>query len=205
MERSFKSLLPKDWNPTGQLQALIEALAVSLERIRVFLRGVLTESNPGTAEEFLAEWYEQLGIKYDPTQTLANRQASASMVYGSTGGQNKDYLEEQIHKRYPDVYLDYYAIDPEFMAGFGMAGLMMATDYPSWYPSPIPGGADPAFYYRVYGEVDQVTDLNGIYNILARIMPAPYEPIFAVTIRSLTPRADAGLGMAGLMMAGRSE
>lgn len=205
MDKGLKSLLPKNWQITNKLQALVEALAVNLERIHVFLCGVISESEPGTASEFLPEWYNQLGIKYDASQTLAARQARAKQVYSSTGGQDIDYLNTQLQIAYPDVEIEYQKVDSTFMVGAGMVGLMMVTDYPSYYPDPIPVGADPHFYYRVTGEVDQVTDLNGIYNILSRIVPVPFEPIFSVTIRSLTPRADVGLGMVGLMMVGRSS
>ena len=205
MDKGLKSLLPPNWKITGDLKLLIEALAVNLERIRVFLRGVIAESEPGTAVEFLSEWFDQLGIKYDATQTLATRQAKANQVYSSTGGQDPDYLQTQIQKSYPDVYIEHAKPSPELMVGFGMVGLMMVTDYPSWYPSPIPGADDPIFYYRVYGEVDQVTDLLGVQNILSRIMPVPYEPVFSVVARSTTPRGDVGIGMVGLMMVGRSS
>ena len=205
MDKGLKSLFPPSWSPTGDLKLLIEALAMNLERIRVFLRGVCDESEPGTAEIYLPEWYDQLGIPYDITQTLVNRRLRANQVYSSTGGQDPAYLNTQLQIAYPDVELQEVFIDSEFMVGAAMVGLMTVTDYPSWYPVPIPVGADPNFYYRVIGEVDQVTDLNGIQNLLSRIMPVPYEPIFAVTIRSLTPRADVGLGMVGLMMVGRIE
>lgn len=205
MDKGLKSLIPPSWNITNQLRELIEALAVNLEQIRVFLRGVINESEPGTADEYLPQWYNQLGIKYDSSLTLEARQARANQVYSSTGGQDPEYLNTQLQIAYPDVSVTPYTQVIDNMVGVGMVGLMQVTNYPSWMPSPIPGGADPNFYYLVTGEVDQVDDLNGIQNLLSRIMPVPYEPIFSVTIRSLTPRADVGLGMVGLMMVGRSS
>jgi len=138
MDKGFKSLFPPSWTITGDFKALVEAIAVNLERIRLFFKGVETEKEPGTADEYLSEWYDQLGIKYDSSQTLANRQLRANQVYSSTGGQDPEYLNQQLQIAYPDVEIKAYTVTPEFMAGFGMAGLMMATDYPSWFPDPIP-------------------------------------------------------------------
>ena len=86
-----------------------------------------------------------------------------------------------------------------------MAGLMMASNYPSWLTPTPTDGSYPNFYFRVLGAVDNTFDLFGIINLLDHIMPAPYEPVFAVTIRNLTPTAMAGIGMTGLMMAGRID
>jgi uncharacterized protein YmfQ (DUF2313 family) len=203
MQKTLKSLLPPNWKIAGDLKLLVEALAVSFERLRTFLLAVMDEANPGTAEEYLQEWFNQLGMKYDSTQTLSSRRKRARQVYGSTGGQDHAYLQAQVQIRYPDVFIEHQSINSEFMAGSGMAGLMMATDYPSWYPELIPGADDPHFYFRVTGAVNTTADLYGLLNILSRIAPAPFEPILDVTIRSLTSTAASGLAMCGLMEAGR--
>lgn len=205
MEKVIKGLFPPSWNLTRDLKTVIEALSLSFERVRIFFSGVLTESNPGTAIETLPEWFDQEGILYDSSLPLKKRQSLANQAYRTTGGQSIGYLNHQLQIAFPDVELQEVFIDPEFMAGFGMAGLMMASDYPSWIPVPPSGGEYPNFYYRVIGTVDFVSDLTRINNLLSRIMPVPYEPVFAVTILNLTPSAMAGLGMAGLMMAGREN
>ena len=187
------------------LIALIESLGDSFERLRIFLRGVLTESNPGTADDTLEEWYTQLEINYDPTKVLTELQNRAKQAHTSVGGSSIGYLDDQIQIAYPDVFLQEVVIDPEQMAGFGMAGLMMASDYPVWLVSPPTDGTYPNFFYQVLGEVDNTWDLFGILNLLDHIMPAPYEPVLSVTIRNLTPTAMAGIGMCGLMMAGRED
>ena len=203
-EKSLKSLIGK--LKTGvDFSALVDALAVSFERLRVFVRGILTESNAGTADDTLEEWYLQLGISYDPSQLTETLQARAKQAQTSVGRSDIAYLNEQIQIAYPDVLLEEVFIEPEFMAGFGMAGLMQASDYPSWLVSPPTDGTYPNFYFRVLGEVDTTFDLFGIINLLDHIMPAPYEPVFAVTILNLTPTAMAGIGMTGLMMAGRED
>ena len=203
-EKSLRSLISK--LKTGvDFSALVDALAVSFERLRAFLRGVLTESNPGTADDTMEEWYTQLEIDYDATKNLSELQARAKQAHTSVGGSSIGYLNEQIQIAYPDVFLEEVTIAQEQMAGFGMAGLMMASNYPSWLVSPPVDGTYPIFYFRVLGAVDYTWDLFGIQNLLDHIMPGPYEPVFAVTIRNLTPTAMAGIGMSGLMMAGRED
>jgi len=205
MEKSLKGLFPPDWNLIDDLKAVIESLSLSFERMRVFLNGVLDESNPSTAVETLEEWFNQEGIIYDSTQSTARLQELANQSYSNAGGQDPDYLNTQLQKAFPDVQLQEVFIAPEFQAGFGMAGLMMASNYPVWLVPTPTDGSYPNFYFRVVGEVDFVSDLNRIQNLLDKIMPVPYEPVYAVTILNLTPSAMAGLGMSGLMMAGREN
>lgn len=202
--KSLKSLLSK-FRVGVDFTAVIEALGNSFERLRIFLRGILSESNPGTAVETLPEWYRQLEINYDPTKTLETLQARAKQAETSVGGSSIGYLDEQIQIAYPDVFLQEVFIDPEFMAGYGMAGLMMASSYPAWLTPTPTDGSYPNFYYQVLGAVDNTFDLYGIENLLDHIMSAPYEPVYNVTIRNLTPTAMAGIGMCGLMMAGRED
>jgi len=198
MTKTLKGLFPPDWSLVKDLRACVEALSLSFERIRVFLNGVITESEPSTAVETLEEWFTQEGINYDPSQSTARLQDLANQSYSNTGGQSPAYLNEQIQKAFPDVYVEENLTSPELMVGSGMVGLMMVTDFPI-------SGADPWFLYTVRGEVDSVSDLDRIKNFLDKIMPVPYEPVFAVTIRNLTPSGMVGLGMVGLMMVGREN
>lgn len=204
-KKALKSLFPSDWNLLGDLKAVIDALSLSFERLRAFLTTVQDESNPSTAVETLEEWHTQEGIVYDSTLSISKQQDIVNQSYSNAGGQSPDYLNGQLQKVFPDVQLQEVFIEPEFMAGFGMAGLMMASSYPSWVVPTPTDGSYPNFYFRVIGEVDYVSDLSRIQNLLDKIMPVPYEPVYAVTIRNLTPSAMAGLGMAGLMMAGREN
>lgn len=80
---------------------------------------------------------------------------------------------------------------------------MFATSYPSWLTPTPTDGSWPWAYYRVVGEVQDTTDLNRILGLLDRIAPAEMEPVLSITVLNLTPAAEAGLGMAGLMEAGR--
>ncbi len=207
INRTLRRLFPPGhaWTLTGPVGDLVDALSISFSRIRTFFRGILTESLPGTADETLPEWFKALGLKYDPTQTLANRQARADQAYTSVGGQNKDYLEGQIQKAYPDVYLMETDVNPENMVGLGMVGDMQVQGYPSWLASPPTDGTFPVHYYRAAGEVNDAIDLRGLENILDRIMPKEMEPVFEITIRNQTATSEVGLGMVGLMQVGRGK
>ena len=115
-EKSLKSLISK--LKTGvDFSALVDALAVSFERLRVFLRGVLTESNPGTAVDTLPEWYTQLEISYDPTQLTDVLQRRAQQAHTSVGGSSIGYLNEQLQIAYPDVFLQEVFIDQSLWQG----------------------------------------------------------------------------------------
>jgi uncharacterized protein YmfQ (DUF2313 family) len=202
--KTLKSLLSK-FKMGVDLTAVIDALSLSFERLVQFFRNVIKESNAGTAIDTLEDWYTQLEINYDPSKLIKELQHRAKQVHTSTGGCSIGYLNEQLQIAYPDVFIQEVFIDPEFQAGFGMAGLMMASNYPAWLTPAPTDGTYPNFFYQVLGEVDSTFDLFGIQNLLDHVMPAPYQPIYTVTIRNLTPTAKAGLGMSGLMMAGRVE
>ncbi len=207
MKRVLRRLFPPGhaWTLMGAVGDLIDALAESFSRIRTFFRGALTESFPGTAEETLSEWFEALGLKYDPTQSLSDRQARADQAYTSVGGQNKDYLEAQIQKAYPDVSLIEVDIVIENMVGIGMAGHMQTQSYPNWVVPPPTDGSFPMHHYQVVGEVDDAIDLKGLQNLLERIAPLTHEPVFQITIRNQTATSETGLGMVGLAEVGRGR
>lgn len=209
VHRSLRGLFPggSPWTLSGNLGAVVEALGIFFERVRDYHRGVLTESNPGTATDTLERWYRALGLPYDATLTLAQWQAVARQQRTALGGQNLDYLNSVLQEAYPDVEIEQVTefVDPSSMAGAGQAGLMQATSYPSWL-SPTPtDGSFPVAYYRVVGTVATTSDVTTITGLLDRIAPAEMEPVFAVTILDLTETAEAGLAMAGLAEAGRDR
>ena len=155
MHRVLKLLFPPGhaWTLMGELGDLVDALAESFSRLRTFFRGVLTESLPGTAVDTLQEWFEAIGLIYDETQPLADRQAAANAAYTSFGGQNLDYLNLQIQKEYPLIYLE-----------------------------EILGDAEKIYYYFVRGQIDDLADYNRIVDILVRIAPRHLVPVMIIEI-----------------------
>jgi len=183
-------------------RAIVDALSLSIVRVKEFLYDITLEADPATATELLDEWHENEGLVYDSLSPIAEQQRQIDQSFSSAGGQDIAYLTAEINKVFPGIQLQTATISPLNMAGFGMAGLMMASDYPSWVTG-LTGGEYPTFFYRVIGKIPLVSDLKRLENLLDRIMPLAWEPVFAVTIENLTPTAEAGLGMSGLMMAGR--
>jgi hypothetical protein len=170
------------------------------------MRGIVTESLPGTADETLAQWYEQLGIKYDPKQTLEARRLRASQAWTALGGQSKDYIEGQVQRAYPDVEIQEIEYNPQNMVGLGQVGRMQVTDgYPAWLSSTPTDGSFASFDYRAVGEVDTNTDLQGLTNLLSRIEPATHKVTLDITIRQQSATAEVGLGMVGLAQVGRTK
>ena len=64
MERTLKRLFPpgRAWWLPGNTGLLIEALAVSLETARAFIRAIIAESVPWTAEAMLQEWQDRKSV-----------------------------------------------------------------------------------------------------------------------------------------------
>ncbi len=207
MKSVLLGLFPKGhpWQFPEKFKSVIEALSLSLDRVKIFLRGILLEANPGTATDLLPEWYAELGLSYDETKTLTTRQSRAKQVYSSTGGQNKNYIQDQIQISYPDVVIEEYFTNPENMVGLAMVGDMQVQGYPSWLPVTPTDGSFPVHYYRVIGEVDDISDLYGLKNLLNRIAPLTHEPVYEITIRNQTATSEVGLAMVGLAQVGRGR
>lgn len=209
MQRALKILLPRGlaWRLQGDWSKVMAGIGSALETVRKYVAGIVSESQPQNADDTLAEWYAMLGLPYDPTQTLADRQNQASQAFNSAGGQDKDYLDARIQIAFPDVHVE--TVEGYFvtanMVGVGMVGQMQTTDYPSWLASPPTDGTFPYAYFRVVGEVDFTADLTRLQGLLDRLAPAELEPVYDVRIRNITPTAEAGLGMVGIMQVGRTK
>jgi uncharacterized protein YmfQ (DUF2313 family) len=204
--KSFRQLFPTGyfWQLKGRLGQLIDSISLSIQRVRDFLYQIVTESIPSTAN-FLQPWFEMLGIPYDQTLTLDQKRRIARQAYINGGGLARGIINEQVQIAFPNVQIveisGYYPITS--MAGFGQAGLMQANDYPSWLTSAPTDGSYAIHFYQVLGEVVDIQELLRLTGLLSRIAPAWMQAIFNVDILNQIPTAQAGLGQAGLMEAGR--
>jgi len=207
MRSALRSAFPRGltWLLTGSLGNLIDALAESLERLRVFLMAVITEGNPGTADDTLQQWYAQLGISYDSTQDKSVLRRRARQAFTAIGGQSKEYIESILQVAYPNVTLEEYQSEPDNMVGYGVVGQMFVTSYPSWIPVGAQDGTYPVYYYRVTGEVSTAYDLTGVQNILERIAPLTHIAVYNVTVLELSKTSETGLAMVGLAEVGRGR
>lgn len=207
MKKVFKSLLPKGdpWKHPGYFKSLVEAVAQSFTTLRTFLKSVIAESNPSTANETIEEWFDMLGLYYDATQPLDNLRKRAKQAYTATGGSSKEYLEEQIQKAYPDVRVGEVFMPEAYVCGVAVTGLARTTDYPSWLPSPPTDGSTTSFYYLIRGTVETVQDLDDLTNLLQRIAPLTHTPVFLVEILQQQDSAQCGLAITGLAEVGKEE
>jgi hypothetical protein len=203
MKRVLRRLVPPIFGVT--VKALLDAIAASIESARVKIAATVTESNPGTADTTLAEWYAMLGLRYDATLTLATRQALARQAYISIGRQSLNALNDALQIAFPDVAIEPVQFDTEQMVGIGMVGQLQVQDYPSWYAGAV-DGTYPLAFYRVTGAVNDAAERTALLNLLDRIAPAEMEPeTGSLTIRNQTETAEAGLAMVGLAQVGRTK
>jgi uncharacterized protein YmfQ (DUF2313 family) len=187
------------------LQAVISAASEGPSRARDFFREMVNESIPSRAVETLPAWYEMLGVPYDEDLPLARRQKQIHQAWVATGGLAIGSIENQIHIAFPSIFIDTIAeyFPTANMCGAGMAGKMQATNYPPWYLVDTSTGAYPVHFFLVRGEVLDIQELKRLEGFLDRVKPAHMEIVWEVNILSLDPTGQAGIGMAGLMEAGR--
>lgn len=197
VSRSLHLLFPRGLahRLPGQLGALVDALALSVDRWRLFARGAISESVPGTADETLADWYAGADVPYDSSLPLATRQARIAAVYSATGGQSFGYLQDQLQAELPELYLQEAAIEDAGVSaasGVGRSGIMRA------------GAGNPLHSFSVLGFVDTTEEYNRMLAIIARIFPLHLGPIFGVSITTLLGLARAGIAKSGVMRAGNT-
>ena len=147
------------------------------------------EADPVTATKTIGLWCENQGLKCDINQSISKLQRVASQAFFGLGAQNKTYLESQIQKVFPEIFLNYYSFDTAFQAGAGMCGKMVASDYPSWAPHNVTF----ASCFLVSGTTDFVSDLKVLKQIIGKICPAHLEPIYQVEIKNLQATAQSGV------------
>ncbi len=197
VERALRLLFPKGlaWTLPDVLGTFVGALALSFDRLRLFLRGVLDESLPGSADDTLPEWFETLGLAHDSSQPLATRQATAEGQYTATGGQSFSYLQDQMQRELPEVFLNESPLeDTGVSAIVGIARVGVARV----------GKGNPAFSYFVRGFVDDSTQFARMLAILQRIFPLYLEPVIGVTNRSILGIGRVGVGHVGTARVGNS-
>ena len=195
--RSLRLLFPRGfaWRLPGTSGTLVDALALSVDRLRLFARGVIAESLPGMADATLREWYAALDLPYDASLPLAARRARIAGAYTATGGQSFLYLQDRLQAELSDLYLQEAAIEDEgvaAVAGVGRAGLMRA------------GAGNPLHMFSVLGFVDTTDEYNRMLAILARIFPLHLQAILGVSITAYLGLARAGIAKAGVMRAGNT-
>lgn len=164
----------------GYFSKLIAGVEVELNRIKTFLRGVVIESNPGTAVATQEEWYQQYGIKFNSTMSLKDRQATTLERYTSIGGQDIEYIQDSIDKAgFGDIVI--FENAPPTGDASNECGIAECGVAECWAPNPL-AGDDWIFYYNVTGTVDTDADTDTVAAILQRIAPGHCIPLFDLSV-----------------------
>ena len=82
----------------GDFAKLLFALNEEPKRIRDYLQAVVRESNPGMAIDTQEDWYQQYGLLFNETKSLAEKQAETLERYIALGDQDIVYLQDQVEK-----------------------------------------------------------------------------------------------------------
>lgn len=151
--KAIESILPEGeaWRYVGNEKASIEAATQNKERIKVFLEGVLLESDPLTSTYLVDDWLAALGIKSPDDATLWEKRSLADSIYTSIGGQSLDYINGVIQKAFPNVYIEENEESGELIASFTVRGFFPFS-----------------------------SDIVQVKSILTRIAPLHCEPVYNV-------------------------
>jgi uncharacterized protein YmfQ (DUF2313 family) len=200
IKKLLRTLFPKSflYQFRGNLGHLTDGISDALTTQKTYTDGVLDESLPSSANSTLPEWYELLGLSYDPTVSLANRQAEARQAYTALGGQHLDYLNSTIQIAFPLVFITKIQILSDNMVGEAECGEAECEGYPSWYPLPAQDGTEPVFYYLVSGQINDDEQLARLVGLLDRIAPGELQYVLDLVILSETDTSQAGVAVCGL-------
>ena len=186
----------------GTIGLVVKAITMSFDRLRAFYLQIPSEAVPKTAVLTIPAWYQALGLPYDPTTGLSDLQARADAAWSQTGGQSLNYLNGQIQKELPQVYIqevlfpggppaNQQAIDAR--VGLGHVGAMRVS------------ASDAGMSYLVIGTVPDRPKYNRLQAIIARIGPLNLWPAFIIQITSELGAARTGVGHVGNARIGKGS
>lgn len=180
--------------PRGYLSDLVEALAIEPDRVRDFLQGVVTESNPGTATYTQEEWFQQFGLSFQRTLSLSDQQAITLERYLALGGQDIVYIQDQVNKAgFTDIIISENG--PPVGDASNECGVAITGPAECWSP-PVAFGADWIFYYNVTGTVDIDSDTDRLFALLQRIAPGHLIPNFSIDVaNNVCGPAECGVAL----------
>lgn len=193
MSATLRSLFPRGsaWRLPGNLGAVIEGLADTLERVRTFLRAAITEAVPGSAVSMLPEWHAALGRRYDATQTVANQQRMLAAVHTARGGVGLVDLNGQMHKELAGVNFSELAYGPTSRAGLAVCGIERCG-------SVNPGTDANPYMYLVSGTVQNNNEAARVASVIAHFAPLHLLPSSILTVLSASGTSKAGLDTCGI-------
>jgi hypothetical protein len=80
------------------MRALIDGVAISFDRLALFLETVATEANPATAVDCLEEWFDQYGMPWLEAGSYSAKQEDALSRYITTGDQDIVYIQRMLNE-----------------------------------------------------------------------------------------------------------
>jgi hypothetical protein len=195
----LKRLFPQKgraWWLPGNLGALVEGFAVSLETVRAFIRGVLAESVPWTAVGMLPEWHTALGVRYDPLQTVAFEQRMLDAIWTALGNTTMNQLNAQLHKEMPGVSVqEPLTAGPSSVCGEAECGADECN-------SLVTGVDIEPFKYLINGTVQNDAEAGRVASILSHFAPLHLTPQSSLIILTDTGTTEAGLDTCGIAECG---
>ncbi len=161
----------------GAMQDLLTGLGQEPKRIRDYLLTVVRESNPGTAIDTQEDWYQQYGIPFNETKSLAEKQAETLERYIALGGQDIVYLQDKVDKA---GFLNITLVEnaPPAAASTNVCGVGVCGAAVCWAGSGL--GAAWIFNYFVNGTVDNADELARLKALLQKLAPEHLIPNFNV-------------------------
>lgn len=177
-DRVLQLLLPPGFWAAGATSnaAFRAAIAASFERLRDWLFEAIAESRPGSASYYIREWFDGLAIVYDSTVDLSTLQREARGVFTSLGGQNPNYLRQQIQIPYPDT---------DFRERTG--------DYP-----------EEGLWYDLVGTIPFEDDIPKYATFVQKLFPLHLEPNNLVIVEAVAASDVAGVALCGIALCGRN-
>lgn len=176
-----EKLIPKKgflWRTIlNDFAGLLFALNEEPKRIRDYLQAVVRESNPGTAIDTQEDWYQQYGLFFKDTKSLAEKQAETLERYIALGDQDIVYLQDQVEKAgFLNIELSENL--PPLGLGNNVCGVARTGAAVCWNGEDL--GTNWIFYYFVIGSVDNEQELIRLKGLLQKLAPGHLVPDFSV-------------------------
>jgi uncharacterized protein YmfQ (DUF2313 family) len=202
----LKSLFPKGspWNLLGEFGKLITGIGTSINRVFLYANETLAESNPGTTTDLLQNWFDAFGLKNVANLTLSEKRKILNTYYIGTGGQSRDYLEMQVQKVFPNIYIEEFLLQPNSMTGLCKTGLAQVSNIPSWVPLIYQNNQYLIFLYKITGTVSNITQYLILQDLIKRYAPLTHQPIY-VNINFYINTGMVGVGQVGISEVGRNQ
>lgn len=197
-ERMLKRLFPpgRAWWLPGNMGLLVEALVISLETVRQFIRAAIAESVPWTAQAMLEEWHQALGARYDSTQTAAFMQRMLDAIQTAIGSSTLNALNLQLQKEMSGITIyEIMTAGPSSICGEAECGADECN-------SIVTGEEINPFQYLVNGTVQNDAEAARVASVIAHFAPLHLIPQSSLTILTDTGTTEAGLDTCGIAECG---